>query len=157
MLNFVGPSVGKVHEPVSHGHFSFLKLGFLPNDLLAVLAMGVRHDLGIVLLERHFHEHFFVESEGFEDHLEATMVDVSEHIDSLLLVRVSLLAHVTVLILCIWVGFLLLFLYVRGQKPAPNHLPELHLAELLVVRAKKRYLALLTILFHCRDAIDVLG
>ena len=119
--------------------------------------MGVRNDLGIVLLERHFHEHFFVESEGFEDHLEATMIDICEYIDSLLLVRVSLLAHVTILILCIWIGFLLLFLYVRGQKPAPNHLPELHLAKLLVVWAKESYLALFPILFHCRDTIDVLG
>ena len=115
MLDFIGPSVGQVHVPVSHGHFTLLKPGLLANDLSSVFAVGVGHDLGIVLLERHFHEHFFVESEGFEDHLKAAVIDVCEYIDSLLLVWISLLAHVTILILCIRIGFFLLFLNVRGQ------------------------------------------
>ena len=109
----VGPPVRQVHVPVLHGHLAFLKHGFLADNLRAILAMSVWHNLSVVLPEGHLHEHLFVKFEGLEDHFEASVVDLCDHIDSLLLVGVSLEVHVAALVGEAWVVLLFLLLNVR--------------------------------------------
>ena len=68
------------------------------------------------------------------------MVDLCDHVDSLLLVGVSLEVHVAALVSEAWIGFLFLFLNMRGENTSPNHLPKVKLFELLTIGLKEHYL-----------------
>ena len=83
------------------------------------------------------------------------MVNLCDHVDSLLLVGVSLEVHVAALVGETGVILLFLLLNVRCENAPPDHLPKVKLAVLLGLRAKELDYACISL--HGLNATDSVG